>query len=139
MCLAYPLFQLSNFNENGCKFPKPYYIVLSENIRRQESSIKLPDYLQYRLFHCVDNFCTTHLNCCSYCGDKYHGWLCHSKCTDCTSGNHFFHSCPKLLSWLHDPDASHYLIWKILSETGLPHTHHHISKHRGYMLPRNWS
>ena len=110
---AYNLFQFSSFNEEGCKFQNTSPLWLGDKIRSQDSSVTLSDYFRYCLFWCVRNFCTTHLKCCSFCGDKCNSnRLCLSKCSDCPSGNHSIYSCPKLLRWLHDPDNSHHLLWK---------------------------
>jgi len=109
---AYNLFQLSSFNDNGCKLPEPIYFWLSDRIHSQDSSVTLPDYFRHCLFLCVNNFCTTHLKCCYSCGNKYHSWFCSSKISDCMSGNHIFYSCRKLLRWLHEPDTSHHLLCK---------------------------
>ena len=85
----------------------------------------------YYLLDCTHNFCDTHLNCCSSCGAKSHS-ICIDKCSDCASSYHFFHSCPKLLRWLHEHGTSYHTIYfgKILIETGLSHAHHHIPKQK---------
>ena len=109
------------------KFPEPSFMDLGDKIRNQDSSITLPDYFQYSLFHCVNNACITHLKRCSSCGIRSHS-LCFSKCLDCTSGNHSFHSCSKLLRLLHDSDASHHLIWKkIITNWIISYPHHYIT------------
>jgi hypothetical protein len=113
---AYDLFQLSSFHDNGCKFPKISYISLGDKICSQDSSVTLTDYFQYCLFHCIQNFCRSHLNCCSFCGVTSHSF-CTDKCSDCDSKDHLFRSCPKLLRWLHDPDSSHHLLWKNVVKT----------------------
>jgi hypothetical protein len=109
---AYNLFQLSSFNATGCIFPNNYDVYIGDKIRSQDSSITLPVYFRYGLNCCVHNYCKTQLKCCSFCGDKCNKSLCLSNCSDCTSDNHSFYSCPKLLRWLHDPDTSHHILWK---------------------------
>jgi len=58
---TYNLFQLSSFNENGCKLSKSSFICLGDKIRDQDSSVMPPDYFQYCLFNCAYNFFRTHL------------------------------------------------------------------------------
>jgi len=74
---TYNLFQLSSFTEEGCKFPKPCYIAIGRKIRSRDPSLSLPNYFMYGLFECVNNFCITHLYCCTFFSVTSH---CH--CTD---------------------------------------------------------
>jgi hypothetical protein len=113
---AYNLFQLSSFTEEGCKFPHPCYVTIGRKLRSQDSSITLPDYFMYSLYHCAYKFCDTHLKCCTFCGVTSHRY-CTDKCSDCDSNDHLFRSCPKLLRWLHDPDSPHHILWKNIVKT----------------------
>ena len=110
---AYNLFQSSSFHDNTCKFQvEPFFIGFSDTIRTQDSSVTLPDYFRYCRYWCVHNFCKTQLKYCSFCSNKCNNRLCFSNCSDCTTSDHSFYYCPKLLRWLHDPDTSHHILWK---------------------------
>ena len=112
---AYNLFQSSSFTGNT--FQQNLFLIgFSDKIRTQDPSVTLPDYFNFSLSCCVHHFCKTHLKCCSSCGNKCTTQFCLSNCSyncsDCTSTDHSFAHCPKLLRWLHDPDTSHHLLWK---------------------------
>ena len=109
------LFQSSSFHDTKFKI-ELFFCGFGDKLRNQDSSVTLPVYFRYSLYCCVNHFCKTHLKCCSSCGNKCTTQFCLSNCSyncsDCTSTDHSFAHCPKLLRWLHDPETSHHLLWK---------------------------
>ena len=123
---VFKLYNSSSFNEKGCIIPKPYGLDLftaglkNLGIVKDNTSVTLSEYFHYSLSSCSTDFCTTHLKCCFLCGLTSHceltlysdkRILCIRKCSDCPSSDHCFHSCPKFLSWLHDPKSPYHSTW----------------------------
>jgi hypothetical protein len=110
---VFNLFHSSSFTEKGFVLSRPKdYLDADDKIRANDSSLTLPEYFHYSLFQCSTAFCRTHLKCCNGCGRTSHpNTDCDASCSDCPSSAHRFHSCPKFLSWLHDPKTSYHSTW----------------------------
>ena len=114
---VFKLYNSSSFNEKGCIITKPDFMDIDRRLRDKDTSLTLPEYFRYSLFNCSTAFCRTYLKCCFMCGLKSHSdkrILCFDLCSDCLSPGHCFHSCPKLLSWLHDSKTSYHSTWRKL-------------------------
>jgi hypothetical protein len=111
---VFKLYNSSSFNEKGCIIPEPDLIDIGRKLRDKDTSLTLPEYFRYSLFHCSTAFCRTHLKCCVMCGLRSHSdkrILCFDSCSDCLSPGHCFLSCPKLLSWLHNSKTRYHSKW----------------------------
>ena len=99
---VFKLYNSSSFTVKGCVIPEPksllHLIDTADKIRAKDTSLTLPEYLHYSLYHCSTNFCSTHLKCCFMCGLTSHSnkrIFCLDSCSDCPSHRHTFTSCPK--------------------------------------------
>ena len=112
---VFKLFHLSSFTENGCVFPKSNisYFDIADKISAQDMNLEVTDYFEYSRFHCILDFCVKYLRCCGFCGlsSCENHYVCMNPCSDCSSPDHRFHSCPKFLSWLHNPKTTYHSKW----------------------------
>ena len=115
---VFKLYTSSSFNEKGCIISEhPDVMDIDRRLRVKDTSLTLPEYFRYSLFKCSVAFCRTHLKCCYMCGLTSHSdksTFCIDSCSDCPSPDHAFHSCPKLLSWLHNSKTRYHSTWRKL-------------------------
>ena len=108
------LFQNWQHNPDWTNEPKDF-LDAADKIRglvKDNTSVTLPEYFYCSLFHCCNDFCSTYIKCCNGCGRTSHfDTYCDFSCSDCPSTDHRFHSCPKFLSWLHNPKTTYHSKW----------------------------